>query len=213
MDLASLHLNSPCCCLQLRYWTKGDGREEGLHEGDVLVANHPQGAGGSHLPDITVMTPVFDKGKIVFFVASRWAIPADQMAPAALVSASAAYRQRVRWPEQVEAWRSGLCMTWQQALAPVCCRGHHQDVGGITPGSMPPNSRSLTEEGAAIIAFKLVRGGKFQVGLGLMTSETSACLLVQQLKMCPRLRPSCSACLALATGADLERLCPCRRRA
>jgi 5-oxoprolinase (ATP-hydrolysing) len=40
-------------------------------EGDVLVSNHPQLAGGSHLPDITVMTPVFDKGRIVFFVASR----------------------------------------------------------------------------------------------------------------------------------------------
>ena len=64
-----------------------------------------------------------------------------------------------------------------QVLGPVCCRGHHQDVGGITPGSMPPNSRSLTEEGAAIIAFKLVRGGKFQVGLGLTTSQSFGCLL------------------------------------
>lgn len=38
---------------QMRYW--GDN----LHDGDVLVSNHPQLAGGSHLPDITVMTPVF----------------------------------------------------------------------------------------------------------------------------------------------------------
>jgi 5-oxoprolinase (ATP-hydrolysing) len=42
-----------------------------LREGDVLVSNHPQLAGGSHLPDITVMTPVFEGGRIVFFVASR----------------------------------------------------------------------------------------------------------------------------------------------
>lgn len=42
-----------------------------LQEGDVLVSNHPQLAGGSHLPDITVITPVFDGGSIVFFVASR----------------------------------------------------------------------------------------------------------------------------------------------
>ena len=42
-------------------------------------------------------------------------------------------------------------------------RGHHADVGGITPGSMPPTSRRLIEEGAAIISFKLVEGGKFQV--------------------------------------------------
>ena len=71
-------------------------------------------AGGSHLPDITVITPVFSEGKLVFFVASR---------------------------------------------------GHHADVGGITPGSMPPNSHSLVEEGAAILSFKLVKGGAFQVSL------------------------------------------------
>lgn len=41
-----------------------------LNEGDVLLTNHPS-AGGSHLPDITVITPVFEKGKVVFFVASR----------------------------------------------------------------------------------------------------------------------------------------------
>ena len=86
-------------CLQLRYWTQGQGWREGLHEGDVLVANHPQGAGGSHLPDITVMTPVFNDGRIVFFVASRWATPAGQQAHTALVSTPAAYRQHVRWPE------------------------------------------------------------------------------------------------------------------
>lgn len=45
----------------------------------------------------------------------------------------------------------------------MASRGHHADVGGITPGSMPPNSRRLVEEGAAIIAYKLVREGRFQV--------------------------------------------------
>ena len=40
-----------------------------------------------------------------------------------------------------------------------------QDVGGITPGSMPPMSHSLAEEGAAILSFKLVKGGKFQVSM------------------------------------------------
>jgi len=91
---------------QLKHW----GAER-LREGDVLVSNHPQLAGGSHLPDITVITPVFYEGRIVFFVASR---------------------------------------------------GHHADVGGIAPGSMPPLSKRLDEEGAAIVAFKLVEGGVFQ---------------------------------------------------
>ncbi|CAG9462621.1 unnamed protein product [Pedinophyceae sp. YPF-701] len=108
---------------QLKYYTEGpgaqpgpDGSPGGIAEGDVLVANHPQLAGGSHLPDITVITPVFEevapgRREIVFFVASR---------------------------------------------------GHHVDVGGISPGSMPPHSTSLDQEGAAITTFKLVRGGQFQ---------------------------------------------------
>lgn len=89
---------------QLEHW--GDN----LSEGDVLVTNHPS-AGGSHLPDITVITPVFSNGTLVFFVASR---------------------------------------------------GHHAEIGGITPGSMPPFSKSIQEEGAAIKAFKLVEKGTFQ---------------------------------------------------
>ena len=90
---------------QLGYW------HTNLQEGDVLVANHPQLSMGSHLPDITVITPVFSQGKIVFFVASR---------------------------------------------------AHHADVGGISPGSMPPTSKRLVEEGAIITAFKLVSAGVFQ---------------------------------------------------
>ncbi|CAL8463366.1 g2900 [Coccomyxa elongata] len=97
---------------QIKHWGPGgEGAGEGLQPGDVLASNHPQLAGGSHLPDITVITPVFNGGEIRFFVASR---------------------------------------------------GHHADVGGITPGSMPPNSHSLAEEGAAILSFKLVRSGVFQ---------------------------------------------------
>ena len=78
--------------------------------GDVLVSNHPA-AGGSHLPDITVITPVFKDEEIIFWVASR---------------------------------------------------GHHADIGGISPGSMPPNSRRIEEEGACITSFKLVENGVFQ---------------------------------------------------
>ncbi|VAI60853.1 unnamed protein product [Triticum turgidum subsp. durum] len=69
------------------------------------------GSDGGHLPDITVVTPVFNDGKLIFFVASR---------------------------------------------------GHHAEIGGITPGSMPPFSKCISEEGAAIKAFKLVERGVFQ---------------------------------------------------
>ena len=54
---------------QVEYWNS-EGRG-GIKEGDVFVSNHPQLAGGSHLPDITVITPIFHEGKIIFFVASR----------------------------------------------------------------------------------------------------------------------------------------------
>merc|ERR1719495_2103226 len=83
-----------------------------LHQGDVILANHPK-AGGSHLPDLTVITPVFYKGsdKPVFFVANR---------------------------------------------------GHHADIGGITPGSMPPHSKHLFQEGATFKSFKVVDRGVFR---------------------------------------------------
>ena len=44
---------------QVKYYNEGPGKDEGLDEGDVLLSNHPQLAGGSHLPDITAITPVF----------------------------------------------------------------------------------------------------------------------------------------------------------
>lgn len=89
----------------------------------MLVSNHPQLAGGSHLPDITVITPVFDEGKIVFFVASR---------------------------------------------------GHHADVGGITPGSMPPHRYD----------FSPTFGTEVCEGRGLLSWVTCD----------PRKQPSCRCC-------------------
>jgi 5-oxoprolinase (ATP-hydrolysing) len=80
-----------------------------LKRGDVIVSNHPQ-TGGTHLPDITVITPAFSGDKIVFYVASR---------------------------------------------------AHHADIGGILPGSMPPHSKEIYQEGAAIKSEKLVSEGRF----------------------------------------------------
>jgi len=83
-----------------------------LKPGDVVALNNPYN-GGTHLPDITVITPVFDEAgrELLFFVGSR---------------------------------------------------GHHADVGGVTPGSMPPLSRTLEEEGVLIDNFLLVDGGRFR---------------------------------------------------
>jgi 5-oxoprolinase (ATP-hydrolysing) len=83
-----------------------------IRPGDVYAINAPYN-GGTHLPDITVCTPVFDEAgqEILFWVASR---------------------------------------------------GHHADVGGISPGSMSPNARTIEEEGVYIDNFKLVDSGHFR---------------------------------------------------
>ena len=80
--------------------------------GNVYLVNAPYN-GGTHLPDLTVITPVFDNdgSRRLFFVASR---------------------------------------------------GHHADIGGITPGSMPPQSRHIDEEGIVFDNFLLVAAGRFR---------------------------------------------------
>jgi 5-oxoprolinase (ATP-hydrolysing) len=89
-----------------------DHRRNTLKPGDVIALNNPFN-GGTHLPDITVITPVFNDqaSEILFFVGNR---------------------------------------------------GHHADIGGITPGSTPPMSRTLEEEGVVIDDFLLVDAGHFR---------------------------------------------------
>jgi 5-oxoprolinase (ATP-hydrolysing) len=80
-----------------------------IRPGDVFMMNNPYN-GGTHLPDVTVITPVFDDTgtRIVYSVASR---------------------------------------------------GHHADIGGKTPGSAPPDSRTIHEEGVLVDNFLLVEQG------------------------------------------------------
>jgi 5-oxoprolinase (ATP-hydrolysing) len=87
-----------------------------LRDGDAFALNNPY-AGGTHLPDITVVMPVFAPGQVAGGAA----------APAFFVAA----------------------------------RGHHADVGGVAPGSMPPFSRTIDEEGVMLDALPILRGGRF----------------------------------------------------
>ncbi|MDH3335087.1 MAG: hydantoinase B/oxoprolinase family protein, partial [Rhodospirillaceae bacterium] len=82
-----------------------------MSPGDVFAINAPYN-GGTHLPDITIVTPVFNErgSEVIFYVASR---------------------------------------------------GHHADIGGITPGSMPPNSTTVKEEGILFDNVQIVRAGEF----------------------------------------------------
>ena len=83
-----------------------------MRPGDVYMLNDPY-HGGTHLPDVTVITPVFDEAgaDILFYVGSR---------------------------------------------------GHHADIGGTTPGSMPPDSEVVEHEGVLITNFRLVEGGRLR---------------------------------------------------
>ena len=81
-----------------------------MKPGNVYVLNAPYN-GGTHLPDVTVITPVFRSNDVLFYVGSR---------------------------------------------------GHHADIGGITPGSMPPGSKVVEEEGVLIDNFLLVEEGHFR---------------------------------------------------
>ena len=93
--------------------TRGQGRDgRGIRRGDAYVLNDPY-RGGTHLPDITVIVPVFYS---------------DEDEPSAFVAA----------------------------------RGHHADIGGIAPGSMPPNSKSIDDEGVLIDNELLVDEGHFR---------------------------------------------------
>ena len=78
-----------------------------FEEGDMLVTNHPK-FGGSHLPDVTIVSPVFHEGERVGFVVNR---------------------------------------------------AHHAEIGGISPGSMPPGATNLQHEGVVIPPFFLVKKG------------------------------------------------------
>ncbi|MBD2665102.1 hydantoinase/oxoprolinase domain family protein [Richelia sinica FACHB-800] len=102
-----VHLGSMSESVQALITTHGDK----IKPGDVFASNNPYN-GGTHLPDITVITPVFvDTSPVpIFYVAAR---------------------------------------------------GHHADIGGITPGSMPPDSQTVTQEGILFDNFQLVDGGKF----------------------------------------------------
>jgi 5-oxoprolinase (ATP-hydrolysing) len=100
-----VHLGSMGDCVTAIMARFGDA----MNEGDMFVTNAPYD-GGTHLPDITVVAPVFIAGERRFYVASR---------------------------------------------------GHHADIGGISPGSMPPFSSHIEEEGALFDGLRMVRGGVF----------------------------------------------------
>ena len=103
-----------------------------MQPGDVYMLNDPY-HGGTHLPDVTVITPAFDQSgrNVLFYVGSR---------------------------------------------------GHHADIGGITPGSMPADSKVVEEEGVLINNFQLVKAGRFleAEAVALLSSGKYPCRNIKQ---------------------------------
>ncbi len=96
---------------------------ESIEPGDVFITNDPY-RGGSHLPDVTVITPVFRDND----------------------SLGSSINERQSHPR----WSQHELLFW------VASRAHHAEMGGITPGSMPPHSKTLGEEGVLIQNFKVL---------------------------------------------------------
>ena len=108
-----VHLGSMGDSIRTVIDARGEGRDgRGIREGDVYVLNAPY-RGGTHLPDITVIMPVF-------------------------------------------AGEGDRAPAWY-----VAARGHHADIGGIAPGSMPPDSHTIADEGVLIDNALLVDEGRF----------------------------------------------------
>jgi 5-oxoprolinase (ATP-hydrolysing) len=121
-------------------------RNPDIRPGDVYVLNDPY-HGGTHLPDVTVVTPVFlDEGEGGARGESFGMAPHPVRA------------------EPVEALASPSVTSGRTArpLFYVASRGHHADIGGSTPGSMPPFSATIGEEGVLLDNVLLVRDGRLR---------------------------------------------------
>jgi 5-oxoprolinase (ATP-hydrolysing) len=106
-----------------------------IHPGDVFALNAPYN-GGTHLPDITVCTPVFGQQE------ARSAQSATGKQQEARSAEGATGKEKI--------------LFW------VASRGHHADVGGTAPGSMTPRATTVDEEGVLIDNFRLVERGRFR---------------------------------------------------
>jgi 5-oxoprolinase (ATP-hydrolysing) len=143
-----VHLGSMGDCV-----TAVVAKHPAMREGDMFVTNAPYD-GGTHLPDVTVVAPVFVGGAKRFFVAAR---------------------------------------------------GHHADIGGISPGSMPPFSKDIAEEGVLFDGIAMIREGRFEEAAVLSVLESGAWPARNPPQNIADLKAQAAAC---AKGAsELARLC------
>jgi len=145
--------------------------------GDVYMCNAPYN-GGTHIPDVTVITPIFAqaaheeaarqattaaadeaasaekaaaRGVVVPLICGAYSLNKDTgcweyTSHAAAATAESAASEKESSPKRVLI-KNNKGAGWGRPLFFVASRGHHSEIGGITPGSMPPFSRSIEEEG------------------------------------------------------------------
>ena len=130
-----------------------------MKPGDVYMLNAPYN-GGTHLPDITVITPVFAASP-----SPRTSRGEGRGEGQPQMSAPASAPHPNPLPAGVERGQNV-----PEILFYVASRGHHEDIGGLTPGSMTPRATTIEEEGVYIDNFKLVDQGRF------LEAETHALL-------------------------------------
>ncbi len=136
-------------------------RNPAMQPGDVYVLNDPY-HGGTHLPDVTVVTPVYlvpPAGGVPPATPQGGAGPVDLVPPAGGVPPTTPPGGAGPASERPGAGPAPFDTASAQPQFYVASRGHHADIGGITPGSVPPFSRSIDEEGVLIDNLLLVRGG------------------------------------------------------
>ncbi|HJT32756.1 MAG TPA: hydantoinase B/oxoprolinase family protein [Pirellulales bacterium] len=126
-----------------------------MQAGDVYVTNDPY-RGGSHLPDVTVVTPVFDDH---LHLAAGSPGPCGRLPHDTDLVAGAECNDAPAVKDG-EQGSTGAGEQAQTLLFFTASRAHHAEIGGIRPGSMPPFSRNLAEEGVLIRNFKLVDAGR-----------------------------------------------------
>ncbi len=115
-----------------------------IHPGDVFALNAPYN-GGTHLPDITVCTPVFAEAAWRSDGPTR---NQDKATPPPSPAAAPPSQDEDAGPPEILFW--------------VASRGHHADVGGTAPGSMTPRATTVDEEGVLIDNLRLVARGRFR---------------------------------------------------
>jgi len=130
-----------------------------MKPGDVFCVNAPYN-GGTHLPDVTVITPVFEEDGPV--EPTDPGGPGPGTGPGTGTDARADDGTAVRPPSGTGSDSGpGTPPGAPRILFFVASRGHHADIGGSMPGSMPPDARTVEEEGILFDNFMLVDGGRF----------------------------------------------------